>query len=70
MISLPSQADLDSFSKIPILVVPPELKDFVYDETLLLVHYIEQHWKLHSVGTARDRLSVLVILMLEDINMY
>ena len=42
LISLPSQADLDSFRKIPILVAPPGLKDFVYNESLLLDDYLER----------------------------
>ena len=36
LITLPNQSDLDSFKKIPILVAPPGLKDFTYDETLLI----------------------------------
>ena len=54
--SLQSQEDLDSFRKNPILVAPPGLKDFVYDESLLLDDYLGRGWELHSVGTARDKI--------------
>ena len=46
---------MDSFRKIPILVALPRLKDFVYNESLLLDDFLERGWKLHSVGTTRDK---------------
>ena len=55
LISLPSQSDLDKFRKIKILVAPPGLKDFIYDETLSLADYIERDWEQHSVGLTREK---------------
>ena len=55
LITLPNQSDLDSFKKIPILVAPPGLKDFTYDETLSMADYIELGWELHKVGTTREK---------------
>ena len=55
LITLPNQSDLDSFKNIPILVAPPGLKDFTYDETLLMADYIELGWELHRVGTTREK---------------
>ena len=50
LLNIPSQADIDVFRKIPILVAPPGVKVVDFDEDKTQGDYISEGWGLQNVG--------------------
>ena len=54
-LDLPSQGDIDNFSKISIMVAPPGIKVVELDDTKTREEYISEGWVKKYVGTSPER---------------
>ena len=56
LLELPSQADLDQFHKIEVIIAPPGIQDVIYDCNKSKSDYINEGWKLEKIGVAPSRI--------------